>query len=68
MDTDVSEEPASFNLRSRKDTKVWKEQLLPDVGVLLPDCTSVVLSSYLKVLCHFFLKYLSFFSKILQIE
>ena len=54
MGTDVSEEPASSNLRSRKGTNVWKEQLLPEVGVFLPDCTSVVLSSYLKALCLFF--------------
>ena len=57
MGTDFSEEPASSNLRSRKGTNVWKEQLLPEVGVFLPDCTSVVLSSYLKALCLFFPKY-----------
>ena len=50
----------SSNLRSRKGTNVWTEQLLPDVGASLPDSTSVVLSSYLKTLCHF--------SKILRIE
>jgi hypothetical protein len=60
MGTDVSEEPASFNIGPRKGTNVWKEQLLPDVGAFLPDCTSVILSSYLKALC--------LFSKILQIE